>query len=319
MSKSLRTFTLRGPCPGRRSPSMVISALGFAAVLGLTTLTVAGFTGVPVALADEAPPGAVIFEDDFSGPAGSPVDSSKWMQDPGLGENNELQEYIAGTDNVALDGDGHLAITAKMNDGTDLSDPQVGDFTSGRINTSQSFNQTYGHFEARIKVPTGQGIWPAFWMLGSDFPEVGWPQTGEIDTMEHLGGEPGTVHGTIHGPGYSGDDGPSSSFTLPDGQSLSDEFHTYAVDWSPNLITWTLDGQTYAARTPMDIGTDNQWVFDHPFFMILNVAVGGNFPGNPDPSTSFPQTMLVDYVRVTSNDGGTDCPMNGGFGSASVC
>ncbi|RVW06056.1 glycoside hydrolase family 16 protein [Rhodococcus spongiicola] len=304
MSRSLRIFTPRGLRSGRRSPSVVISTLGSAAVVALTTVSVAGFTGVPVALADQAPSGTVIFEDNFEGPAGAPVDTSKWKYDPGLGENNELQEYTAGTDNISLDGNGHLQITAKMKDGTDLSDPQVGDFTSGRINTSDSFNPTYGHFEARIKLPIGQGIWPAFWMLGSDFPEVGWPQSGEIDAMEYKGSEPDTVHGTIHGPGYAGDQGPTTSFTLPDGQNLSDDFHIYAVDWSPNLITWTLDGQQYASRTPLDIGVGNQWVFDHPFFMILNVAVGGNFSGNPDPTTSFPQTMLVDYVRVTSNTPG---------------
>lgn len=136
-------------------------------------------------------------------------------------------------------------------------------------------------------------------MLGDDLGSVGWPNSGEIDVMENVGSEPGTVHGTIHGPGYSGSGGLGAPYTLPNGQAFADGFHTFAVEWSPEGITWSVDGTAYETRTPADAGA-NKWVFDHPFFLILNLAVGGNWPGEPDASTTFPQTMTVDYVRVSA-------------------
>jgi beta-glucanase (GH16 family) len=137
-----------------------------------------------------------------------------------------------------------------------------------------------------------------------------WPATGEIDIMENIGKMPNTVYGTVHGPGYSGAGGIGGNRTI--GSALGDAFHTYAVDWSPNLIVWYLDGQEYFRVTPANLN-GNQWVYDHPFFMILNVAVGGAWPGSPDGSTSFPQTMLVDWVRVSaSGSGGTTPPPSSG-------
>ncbi len=138
-------------------------------------------------------------------------------------------------------------------------------------------------------------------MLGSDIGTVGWPTSGEIDVMENVGKEPGTVHGTIHGPGYSGAAGPGAGYSLPGGAAFADAFHVFAVDWSPSAITWSVDGATYETRTPADAGAD-QWVFDHPFYVILNLAVGGDWPGNPDASSSFPQAMTVDYVRASAWD-----------------
>jgi beta-glucanase (GH16 family) len=157
---------------------------------------------------------------------------------------------------------------------------------------------TYGHIEARIKIPYGQGIWPAFWMMGADFSTVNWPGCGEIDVMENIGKEPTKVHGTIHGPGYSGSNGPTSTYTVPGVDKVADDFHVFAIEWEENEIRWYVDGVLYATKTPKDIGSGNTWVYNKPFFILLNVAVGGGWPGNPDSTTVFPQTMTVEYVRI---------------------
>jgi beta-glucanase (GH16 family) len=272
-----------------------------AAAVVATTLTAGLWAGARNDPA-EASVGAVTWSDEFNGSAGSPVDSSKWKFDTGGSGwgNSELEYYTNSTSNVYQDGQGHLAITARKENPAGYS-CWYGSctYTSGRILTADKFSQTYGRFEASIKIPKGQGLWPAFWMLGGN----NWPTTGEIDIMENIGKTPNTVYGTIHGPGYSGANGVGGNRTI--GSPLGDAFHTYAVDWSPNLIVWYLDGSEYFRATPAQIG-GNTWVYDHPFFMILNVAVGGAWPGNPDASTSFPQTMLVDYVRVSgwNSDGG---------------
>ncbi|MEU7902871.1 family 16 glycosylhydrolase [Actinoplanes sp. NPDC049118] len=249
--------------------------------------------------------GGITWQDEFNGAAGAPIDASKWKFDIGGGGwgNNERQYYTNSTSNVSQDGQGHLAITArKENPGNYQCHYGTCQYTSGRILTADKFSQRYGRFEAGIKVPKGQGIWPAFWMLGGN----NWPTTGEIDIMENVGKEPNTVYGTVHGPGYSGGEGIGGNRNI--GAPLSNAFHNYSVEWSPNLIVWFLDGSEYFRVTPASLGGD-QWVFDHAFFMILNVAVGGNWPGYPDASTVFPQTMLVDYVRVSAwTDGPTPPP-----------
>jgi beta-glucanase (GH16 family) len=240
--------------------------------------------------------GAITWSDEFNGAAGAPVDSSKWKFDTGGGGNgnNELEYYTTSTSNVSTDGQGHLAITArKENPSNNQCWYGTCTYTSGRIQTASTFTQQYGHFEASIKIPKGQGMWPAFWMLGGN----NWPTTGEIDVMENVGSTPNTVYGTVHGPGYSGANGIGGNTTI--GSALGDAFHTYAVDWSPNLIIWYLDGLEYFRVTPANIN-GNTWVYDHPFDMILNLAVGGYWPGSPDASTAFPQSMLVDYVRVSA-------------------
>jgi beta-glucanase (GH16 family) len=155
----------------------------------------------------------------------------------------------------------------------------------------------FGRVEARIELPVGQGLWSAFWMLGTNLDKVGWPQSGEVDIVENIGREPATVHGTIHGPGYSGGSGVGTEYELP-AEAGVDDFHTYAVEWTPDQIRWFVDDVNYFTATPDDIPAGADWVFNHPFLLILNLAVGGNWPGNPDESTTFPQTMLVDYVRV---------------------
>ena len=171
-------------------------------------------------------------------------------------------------------------------------------YTSARLKTAGKFSQTYGRFEGRIKIPFGQGMWPAFWMLGDDIEKAVWPDCGEIDIMENIGKEPSTVHGSIHGPGFSGDDGIEAHYRLPGNRRFADDFHVFAVEWEPNAIRFYVDDELYVTRTRADLPPGRKWVFDHPFFLLLNVAVGGDWPGNPDSTTIFPQTMLVDYVRV---------------------
>ncbi|MFG2587809.1 family 16 glycosylhydrolase [Streptomyces sp. NPDC048438] len=275
--------------------SMVMTALPAGASAAPAPHTAASSTNSRTA--------AVAFADEFDGPAGSAVDGGKWLTETGDNVNNhERQYYTAGNSNAALDGQGNLVITArKENPGNYQCWYGTCEYTSSRLNTSGKFTATYGHVESRMKIPRGQGIWPAFWMLGADIGSVGWPNSGEIDIMENVGFEPGTVHGTLHGPGYSGSGGIGAGYTLPGGAAFADDFHTFAVDWAPDSITWSVDGTVYQRRTPADLN-GNAWVFDKPFFLILNLAVGGYWPGDPDGSTSFPQQLVVDYVRVTTAD-----------------
>ncbi|MFH9548274.1 ricin-type beta-trefoil lectin domain protein [Streptomyces sp. NPDC017435] len=282
--------------------------LPLASVLAFASLSTGPAQGASALAAD--PPAraaatsaaaAVAFSDEFDGPAGSAVDGARWQTETGDNvSNHERQYYTAGNRNAALDGQGHLVITARReNPGNYQCWYGRCEYTSARLNTAGRFTTTYGRVEARMKVPRGQGMWPAFWMLGNDIGQVGWPASGEIDVMENVGFEPATVHGTLHGPGYSGSAGIGAGYTLPGGQAFADAFHTFAVDWSPNTITWSVDGTVYQRRTPADLG-GRQWVFDKPFFLILNLAVGGYWPGDPDGSTAFPQQLLVDYVRVST-------------------
>jgi beta-glucanase (GH16 family) len=237
----------------------------------------------------------ITWQDEFDGQA---LDSSKWTHDVGGGGwgNNELQYYTARPANTQVN-DGMLAIRAVKESYTG-PDNVTRAYTSARLVTKGKFSQLYGRFEARIRVPAGQGIWPAFWMLGEGFPAEPWPQCGEIDIMEHIGRQPSLVHGTVHGPGYSGAKGIGGSHRLRSGRKLSDGFHVFAVEWEPGRIRWFIDDTQYFTVTPEDLPEGADWVFDRPFHMLLNLAVGGNWPGDPDASTIFPRTMLVDYVRV---------------------
>jgi len=234
----------------------------------------------------------LIWSDEFDGPSDSAPDPMKWVHD--LGNNNgwgnqELEAYTNSIDNARLDGHGHLVIQTSF-DGER--------YTSARLKTEGKFSLQYGKVEARIKMPGGHGIWPAFWMLGDNVHGVGWPLCGEIDIMENSGKEPSSIHGSLHGPGYSGGRPIGSTYALPNGKMLADEFHVFAVTWSAEEISLSVDGTAYFAARPVSLSDHQRWVFDHPFFLILNIAVGGNFPGAPDSTTQFPQRMLVDYVRV---------------------
>jgi beta-glucanase (GH16 family) len=233
----------------------------------------------------------LVWSDDFTGAAGTAPAATKWSFDVGAGGwgNNELQYYTNRSTNAALDGDGKLAITARAE-----SFGSSG-FTSARIKTKGAFSQAYGRFEARIKTPSGPGIWPAFWMLGADIDTKPWPQCGEIDIMEQRGQQPSITHGSVHGPGYSGGGAITKSYSLANGRFDTD-YHIYAVEWGEGYVDFFVDNFLYQRITPENV--TGQWVYDKPFFIILNVAVGGNFVGFPTTGTPFPQTMYVDYVKV---------------------
>jgi beta-glucanase (GH16 family) len=240
----------------------------------------------------------LVWSDEFTAPDGASVDRSKWVIETG-GEgwgNEELEYYTDRPANVFLK-DGNLVIRAWAGKYTG-PDGVTRNYTSGRLKTLGKFSQKYGRFEARIKVPFGQGIWPAFWMMGVNIAKVGWPACGEIDIMENIGKEPAIVHGSIHGPGYTGAVGIEASYTLPAKARFADDFHVFAVEWSPDSILFYVDQHRYAKRTRADLRPKWEWAFDKPFFLILSLAVGGDWPGNPDASTVFPLDMLVDYVRV---------------------
>lgn len=241
------------------------------------------------------------WSDEFVGAAGAAYDTTKWVAETGGNGwgNQEREYYTTRNDNVSLDGDGHLAITARAEAADSPYRCWYGTcrYTSARLKTKGKFEQTYGRFEARIRIPRGQGMWPAFWMLGSNIDSVGWPRSGEIDVMENIGREPSIVHGTMHGPGYSGGNGIGAPYSLS-GTPFADEYHIFSVEWIPGEVRWLVDGHEYGRTTPANLPSGTAWVFDHPFFLLLNLAVGGSWPGDPDASTVFPQQMLVDYVRV---------------------
>jgi beta-glucanase (GH16 family) len=260
-------------------------------------------TGTGGAAADAGLPGwTLVWSDEFSGPDGSGIDTTKWTALTGGGGwgNQEREYYTQDLANAQIQGD-NLVITATTA-GASAHSCWYGqcEYTSARLQTLGHFQQQYGRFEARMKIPRGQGMWPAFWMLGDNINTsgVGWPTCGEIDVMENIGKEPGTVHGSMHGPGYSGGHALTAAYVLPGGAALADDFHVYAIEWDVGVVRFYLDSTLYETRTPADVPAGTTWVYDHPFFLLLNVAVGGSWPGNPDATTVFPQTMLVDYVRV---------------------
>lgn len=234
----------------------------------------------------------LVWQDEFDG---AEIDNTKWRLEFGYtgASNGELEIYTDRPENVYLE-DGCLVIAA-------LEENYRGyRYTSARLKTQGLHSWTYGRIEARIKIPSGQGLWPAFWMLGANYATVGWPACGEIDIMENIGKTPDTVRGTIHGPGYCRDEGIFADWTIT-GQRYADDFHLFAVNWEPGQISWFVDNKRYNTLTPESV--PGKWVFDHPYFIILNVAVGGYWPGYPDATTRFPQHMYVDYVRVYSKGG----------------
>lgn len=226
-------------------------------------------------------------------------DSAVWTYDIGRGDNgwgnNELQYYTDRPENVVVE-DGMLKITAIKEDFEGAS------FTSARLLTKGLFEQQYGRFEARMKLPFGKGMWPAFWLLGANIDDVNWPFCGEIDVMENAGSKPTIVSGAVHGPGYSGGTPILKKYEFKKSR-VDTEFHIYGIEWGPGYINYYVDDVLYFQITPDSLEKeevqDFNWVFDNgPFFMIINLAVGGNFDGNPTEDTVFPQTMYIDYVRV---------------------
>jgi beta-glucanase (GH16 family) len=274
-----------------------IPSLSLGALIVVTSLAITCFSQNPA-----TPPSSngwtVVWSDEFNGPDGSSIDRTKWVVETG-GEgwgNQELEYYTDRSENASMR-DGNLAIRALEENYTG-PDGVKRNYTSARLKTFGKFSQTYGRFEARIKIPYGQGMWPAFWMLGDDIDKVGWPACGEIDIMENIGKEPAIVHGSIHGPGYVGATGLEAADTVSGKQRFADDFHVFAIEWDPESVSFYVDKDLYVRRTRADLKPGWKWVFDKPFFLILNLAVGGDWPGNPDSTTVFPQTMLVDYVRV---------------------
>ncbi|HQZ86506.1 MAG TPA: glycoside hydrolase family 16 protein, partial [Actinomycetota bacterium] len=236
------------------------------------------------------PSWTLTWADEFNAVAGAKPSGTKWGYDLGGGGfgNAERQYYTNRAENVSTDGRGNLAITARR-ETLPGSSCWYGScqYTSGRILTKNKFTQRYGRFEARMRLPAGQGVWPAFWMQGDDTGSGGtaWPGRGELDVMELIGREPSTVHGSLHGPGYSGGASISKSYTLPNAAKFADGFHTFAVEWAPNSVRWYVDGVLYQSRTPADLPPGKPWVFDHPFYLLLNFAVGGQWPGDPSAAT----------------------------------
>ncbi|WP_350287665.1 glycoside hydrolase family 16 protein [uncultured Croceitalea sp.] len=246
----------------------------------------------------------LVWEDNFD-LDGAP-DSSRWGYDLGDGSeqgilgwgNEELQYYTDRPENATIQ-NGILLITAREETFEGAS------YTSARLSTKDRFEQRYGRFEARIRLPFGQGIWPAFWMLGADIDENPWPGAGEIDIMEYRGQEPTILIGSVHGPGYSGGDAISKEYTL-ENDRFDTGFHIFGIEWGPDFINYYVDDVLYNQITPEDIDEETNgqgvWVFNKPFYILMNLAVGGTFVGSPNAETQFPQTMLVDYVRVYELD-----------------
>ncbi|MCX6307857.1 MAG: glycoside hydrolase family 16 protein [Bacteroidia bacterium] len=242
----------------------------------------------------------LVWSDEFDGLASVSPDATKWAFELGAGGwgNNEYEVYTNSTTNVSMDGMSNLAITA-----TKVPTTPYATYYSGRIITKGLFTHTYGRFEARIKLPYGPGIWPAFWLIGANKDSldasnkaIGWPQCGEIDIMELNGSKPNIINGTVHGPGYSGGTAITKSFGLANDRYDMD-FHVFAIEWGKDYVDFFMDNTLYQQITPAKV--TGKWVFnDHPFYILLNLAVGGNYVTCPTDQTIFPQTMLVDYVRV---------------------
>jgi Beta-glucanase/Beta-glucan synthetase len=243
--------------------------------------------------ADQGSPSGwkLAWSDEFDG---SSIDRSNWTYDLGASGwgNAEMECYTDRPENSRIE-DGCLVVEARK------EYYQGSKYTSARLKSQGLRSFTYGRIEARIKVPAGQGLWPAFWMLGESITTKSWPGCGEIDVMEYIGKEPEHVFGTAHGPGYSGSAGRGGHTSVDSG--VASDFHVFAVEWGADEIRWFCDGDEYFKLSKADLGSKT-WVFDSPSFVILNLAVGGYWPGYPDGSTAFPARMLVDYVRVYAKD-----------------
>jgi len=241
----------------------------------------------------------LVWQDEFDRPVGSGPDPARWSFDLGATGwgNEELQAYTDARENCAIVDDPAASHGRALLIRAVRTPP--GGYTSARLNTQGKFSITHGRVEARLQLPRGQGIWPAFWMLGDGFGRVPWPACGEIDIMEMVGHQPGTLYGTLHGPGYSAAAGLTRSVDLPAGEAFGDTYHVFAVDWRPGRIDWLLDGRAYHSLPPASLPAGTRWVFDDTaYFVLLNLAVGGKWPGYPDATTQFPQEYRVDYVRV---------------------
>ena len=237
----------------------------------------------------------LVWSDDFDGDAGTSPDASRWGYDIGTGDNGwgngEFQYYTDRPENASLDGEGNLLITARREGFGGQP------FTSARMVTRDKFEQAYGRFEIRAKTPVGPGVWPAIWLLGGNCDVVEWPQCGEIDIMEKRGQRPEEIAGSLHGPGYSAGNAVTANYILENSR-FDQEFHVFAIEWGTDFVEWYVDDYLYARVEADDV--PGEWVYDHPFYLIMNIAIGGNYVGFPTSETPLPQSMVVDYVRVYS-------------------
>jgi beta-glucanase (GH16 family) len=236
-----------------------------------------------------------VWSDEFDGPAGTPVDTF-WNHETGGGGwgNNEKEYYTTDTANSRLNGQGQLEIVARVAPAGLTCWYGACRYTSARITTQGKVLPYHGRVEARIKLAAGQGLWPAFWLLGQDIGTVGWPTCGEMDIIEQRGSKPDSMSSAVHGPGYSG----NTPFQHIDAPITTTDYHLYTVEWDGNFIRYFVDSTQHYIVARTSVNQYGSWVFDQGFFIILNLAVGGNFDGDPASDAIFPATMLVDYVRV---------------------
>lgn len=247
-----------------------------------------------------------VWREEFDGPAGAPVNSASWVYDSGDGctggicgwGNQEKESYTGSTENASLDGQGHLALVVRK------APPGLAcyygpcRYTSGRITTRGMVRVQPGRVEARIRIPSGQGLWPAFWLLGAAYPETPWPRAGELDVMENHGSNPRSISSAMHGPGYFGSQTPFvHDEPLPTAR-YSDDFHLFAVEWDSTRVRFLVDDLEHYVVTRTAVKAKGEWVFDQPFHIILNLAIGGQFDGDPASDGMLPATMLVDFVRA---------------------
>lgn len=289
MTTTSSALTTNTPAPTTTSSSTTTT-------IAPTTTTIEAPDPIP-----PDPPGGMelVWSDEFEGET---IDPGNWTYDIGGWGwgNGEAQYYTDRPENARLQ-NGMLVIEARQER---LEDSY---YTSARLKTQGLQEFQYGRIEARIKVPEGRGLWPAFWMLGAAFDrdtedplDSNWPDVGEIDIMEYVGRDPDLIMGTIHGPGYAGAGG-LSTWNRQD-YPIADDWHTYAIEWDSSGIRWFYDGGQYAEKTPASVG-NREWVFDQPFFIILNLAVGGIFAGPIGIDLEFPRYLYVDYVRVYQDVG----------------
>jgi beta-glucanase (GH16 family) len=304
MSAIPHPLTLTHP---RRAVSAAIGALGTAAALALGAVQIAqaAATTHPArrAAAPRARPAATTpsgLTATFPGPAGTSPNPATWSFDTGnnWGTKGELDYYTSSPQNASVDGHGNLVITARRQPAT--ANGITREYSTARIQTYQKFDFTYGQISARIKVPSGAGLWPQFWAVGdSAYSNNNWPASGEIDAMEMVGSDPFNAYGTIHGPDAQSANGYAIQGTYHSATSLAAGFHTYSATWTPSQISFAVDGHTYKTITPAGLPSGASWPFNHPFFVILDLAVGSSWPGAPTAATSFPASMLVNSVKVT--------------------
>jgi beta-glucanase (GH16 family) len=234
----------------------------------------------------------LVLEDQFEGDKGTKPDENTWQAEVGTDWGNQQLEFDTDRpENIALDGQGNLVITARK------EEYQGKQYSSGRLRTPAALSFQQGRFEARMKLPKGKGFWPAFWLLGANVQDgVGWPECGEIDIMEFRGQNVSEVRGSLHGPNYSG--GESLHLDYKMAGDLTEDFHVYGIDWTDKGVSFFVDDHHYFSVLREKQPSTVKWVFDHPFFLILNLAVGGQYVGPVGNDAPFPAELVVDYVRV---------------------